>query len=58
MKKGKLFVVIISFCITLSLALPFMATAAQPKLIKIGGTLPLTGPGAENAQLIKRGYEY
>lgn len=38
-------------------ALPLMATA-QPKPIKVGGSIAITGPLADNAAWVKRGYEY
>jgi branched-chain amino acid transport system substrate-binding protein len=37
--------------------IPFVATAQQ-KPIKIGGSLAITGPLADNASWIRRGYEY
>jgi branched-chain amino acid transport system substrate-binding protein len=59
MKKRRLIAVLVSVCFIMLVALPFTA-AAQPKgkPIKIGGSLPITGPVADNAKLIKRGYEY
>ncbi|MCX5812045.1 MAG: amino acid ABC transporter substrate-binding protein [Proteobacteria bacterium] len=59
MKRGRLFVILICVCFMTLLAMS-LATAAEPKgkPIKIGGTLPITGPVADNAKWVKRGYEY
>jgi branched-chain amino acid transport system substrate-binding protein len=59
MKKMKLlaFLLFLLFiCLVISWALPLKA-GAQQKPIKIGGSLGITGPLADNAQLVKRGYE-
>jgi branched-chain amino acid transport system substrate-binding protein len=59
MKKMKLlaFLLFLLFvCLVISWALPLKAEAQQ-KPIKLGGSLGITGPLADNAQLIKRGYE-
>ena len=46
-------------CISLALiwTLP-LGALAQQKPIKIGGSLAITGPLADNASWIRRGYEY
>jgi branched-chain amino acid transport system substrate-binding protein len=67
MKKGRASSVLLGSFLILALAvLPFVAACttqpAEPtqpaELIKIGGTLPLTGSSAENGKWIKLGYEY
>lgn len=59
MKKRGLFVVLVSGIIFILVALPLIATAQpKPKPIKIGGSLAITGPVAENAKWVKLGYEY
>lgn len=57
MRKGRQLAVLVSCIILIVVPLPFTA-AAKEKPIKIGGSLPLTGPVAENAKLVKLGYEY
>jgi branched-chain amino acid transport system substrate-binding protein len=57
MRKRRLFVGLISIFIFALAVLPLNARS-QPKPIKIGGSLAITGPVAENAQWVKRGYEY
>ncbi len=46
-------------CLIMLAALPFSASAQDKgKSIRIGGSLPITGPLTETAQWVKRGYEY
>lgn len=48
------------FCLVVIASLPLPAVAAAPKgkPIKIGGSIAITGPLADNAKWVKRGYEY
>ena len=57
MKKWRFLRVLVSVCFITLIALPFIA-GAQQKPIKIGGSLPITGPVADNAKWVKHGYEY
>jgi branched-chain amino acid transport system substrate-binding protein len=59
MKKEKVLAVLAIACFVMILVLPLTVTA-QPKgkPIKIGGSLPITGPMSETALWVKRGYEY
>jgi branched-chain amino acid transport system substrate-binding protein len=56
----KAFTVAVTICILLAfVALPSVLLAqAKGKPIRLGGSLAITGPLADNAQWIKRGYEY
>lgn len=59
MKTGRALAALVCMCVTLLLALPSSGSGqAKEKPIRIGGSLPLTGPITETAQWVKRGYEY
>jgi branched-chain amino acid transport system substrate-binding protein len=59
MRKTILLAVLLSFCCIAMMAFPFIAAAqSKEKPIKIGGSMSITGPLADNAQWVKRGYEY
>jgi branched-chain amino acid transport system substrate-binding protein len=59
MKKGRLSAILISSCIFMLVAVPLTAVSQpKPKPIKIGVALAITGPLADNANWVKRGYEY
>jgi branched-chain amino acid transport system substrate-binding protein len=57
MKAIKLLSILLSICLAAFWALP-LGVLAQQKPIKIGGSLAITGPLADNASWIRRGYEY
>ena len=57
MKTIKLLTILSCISLALSWALP-LGALAQQKPIKIGGSLAITGPLADNASWIRRGYEY
>jgi branched-chain amino acid transport system substrate-binding protein len=57
MKNGKSSAFLFCICVLVCCTLPLIVLAQQ-KPIKIGGSLAITGPLAENATWIKRGYEY
>jgi branched-chain amino acid transport system substrate-binding protein len=57
MKTRRGFVAVIFF--VAMMAIPIAASAqSRAKSVKIGGSLPVTGPMSETAQWVKRGYEY
>jgi branched-chain amino acid transport system substrate-binding protein len=59
MKKGMWTVAVIVFALLAFVALPSALWAeATGKPIRLGGSLAITGPLAENAKWIKLGYEY
>jgi len=58
MNRKKLLVLTTGICMLLATAFSSHAVAQTQKPITIGGSLPITGPLAENAKWIKRGYEY
>ena len=57
MKTIKLLTILSCICLALIWTLP-LGALAQQKPIKIGGSLAITGPLADNASWIRRGYEY
>ena len=57
MKNWKSLPFLFCVCFLVCWTLP-LSVLAQQKPIKIGGSLAITGPLAENAAWIKRGYEY
>jgi branched-chain amino acid transport system substrate-binding protein len=58
MKKGML-TAVTGICFIMLMAIPLIASAqVKAKPIRIGGSLPVTGPLTETAQWVKRGYEY
>ncbi len=58
MKKTRWYALLSGVCFVLFLALPLTAGAqAKGKPIKLGGTMAITGPLADNTKWVKRGYE-
>ncbi|MEW6666436.1 MAG: amino acid ABC transporter substrate-binding protein [Thermodesulfobacteriota bacterium] len=58
MKRGVL-AVVTGIWFLVMMAIPLHASAQEKaKPIRIGGSLPITGPVTETAQWVKRGYEY
>jgi branched-chain amino acid transport system substrate-binding protein len=58
-KTVPFFMVLVSLCCIVTMVLPSIAAAqSKEKPIKIGGSLAITGPLADNAKWVKLGYEY
>ena len=57
MNKKRLIRAVLIHWVFIMVLIPFVATAQQ-KPIKVGGSLAITGPLADNASWIRRGYEY
>jgi branched-chain amino acid transport system substrate-binding protein len=59
MRKTISLAVLVSFCCIAMMTFPFIGAAqTKEKPIKIGGAMSITGPLADNAKWVKRGYEY
>lgn len=57
MDKRKWFGLVLIICMAAVAAVPFPTAAQTQKPIKLGGTLAITGPLADNTKWVKRGYE-
>ncbi|MEW6666429.1 MAG: amino acid ABC transporter substrate-binding protein [Thermodesulfobacteriota bacterium] len=57
MNRRRLFGCLLIICIAAVVGVPLQSGAQTTKPIKLGGSLAITGPLADNAKWIKRGYE-